>query len=164
MTGLEAKRHLDVYVGVDSEEDLVLLIVNEALNLIGDLAFHTEEHSLFSRVESEWLDLPENTTNIQSVSMDGQQIQNYEIRGLKIRFENSGTYDVVIRTLPPKLEDLEDEIEVHPVFNSAIIAYLRGFYKMMDDDTSQDGARLLAEFKEECIKSFNTLERIRNRR
>lgn len=164
MTGLEAKKLLDTYLSVDAEPELVLTIINEALNLIGDLALHVEEYSIDFGELTGWVDLPSNTTSIQSVSMNDQQIQNYEIRGMKISFENPGTYDVVIRTLLPELVKLEDEIEIHPIFNSAIIAYLRGFYKMMEDDASQDGMRLLAEFKEECLKSHNTLDRIRNRR
>ena len=163
MKGTDVKEHAELYLNTTVEDSAVLMLINESLNMIGDLALNDQEVVITTSVGGEWKPLPDDTTNVKAVYSGNDAVDDWYVRGMRIRFQRPGTYQVVIRQMIPEIESLSDEIQVHPLFKMAILSYVRGMLKMIDDDQSADGQALLAQFKEESIKAFNLLERIRNR-
>lgn len=163
MTGTEVKEHVDLYLSTDVEDNKVLMLINESLNMIGDLALNDQEVTITTNGDAEWKSLPPDTTNVKSAYKGSDVVNDWFVRGTKIHFQSPGTYHVVIRQMVPEITDLSDEIMIHPLFKMAILSYVRGMFKVIDDDESRDGQALLAQFKEESLKAFNLLERIRDR-
>ena len=163
MKGTDVKEHAELYLNTTLDESKVLMLINECLNMIGDLALNDQEVTITTSNAGEWKALPFDTTNVKAVYEGTSAVDDWYVRGMRIRFQRPGTYQVVIRQMIPEIESLSDEIQVHPLFKMAILSYVRGMLKMIDDDESRDGQALLAQFKEESLKAFSLLERIRNR-
>lgn len=166
MTGVQAKEQAELYVGAEIEE--ALIIINECLNIIGDAASHFDEEDIpiAAVTNGTWVELPSDTTSIIKVENDsGIPISEWESRGTRLRVLTGGVpdgdYSAIIRRMVPVLADLEEEIDIHPLFNTAIVLYLRSFAKLADDDSSPDGDKQLQMFNAELAKAHGTLEQIR---
>ncbi len=162
MTGNDIKNYLELYLTTTVDSDKVVLIINECLNIIGDLALNYEVIEV-TPGENGWGKLPEDTTAVVSVEQNGKPYDNWTTRGLSIKLGSLGVYDVVLRRMIPQIEELADEIKIHPLFKSPIIAYTRGMWKVIENEDSQDGHRLLEQFKEEALKAYNILKNVRER-
>ncbi len=162
MTGNDIKEHLELYLSTTVDSEKVVLIINECLALIGDLVLCYDEIEL-SPGDGGWDQLPENTTAVVSVTLDGKAYDNWTSRGTSIHFGELGVFNAVIRRMANEIKSLNDSIDIHPLFKPALIFYTRGIWKIIEDDTSQDGHRLLEQFKEESLKAYNIIKRIRDR-
>lgn len=157
------KRAAELYVGATIEEPNAILIVNEALEKIGDFALNHVEHSVTAE-NSDWYDLPNDTTAILFVTDAlGILYNQWSSRGTKICFEEAGTYKVHIRKMVDRINSLEEEIKIHPLFHQPIIAYVRGFLKLMDEDTSTDGKEQIQLFENGVALAYQMLSNIRKR-
>lgn len=163
--GSDVKLAAEVYLNTDDLEDShVLLFINEALDLIGDLALHVQEVTFTTTSANQWCDLPEDTTSIQSVTnSSGKIVDDYKVQGMKVQFADPGVYTMVVRRMVPKVNNLNEPIVIHPLFNAAIISYVRGMLKKRDHDESQDGNSLVGQFWQECAKAHGILLKIRSR-
>lgn len=161
MTGQEAKELAELYLGAEIPEALV--IINEALNIIGDMALNHDDVTIPAGSIGSWVSLPSDTTAvIKVVDSNERPSSSWELRGLKLRLnEGEGDHSVVIRRLVTPLQNLSQDIDIHPAFYSSIVFYLRAFSKLADDDTSTDGKEHLALFQSEVQKAHMTLMQIR---
>lgn len=161
-TGNDIKVAAELYTGASLEPEEVILIINEALDTIGDLALHDTEVSVVAEEKNKWCNLPEDTTAILCVSdKAGQNYNGWTTNGTKIKFEDVGEYLVGMRRMVPKISTLDDKIVIHPLFRKAILAYTRGFIKLMDDDQSSDGMAQMQEFVNVVGVANKTLKDIR---
>lgn len=163
-TGEHVKRAAELYVGaeMDSEEDAIL-IINEALETIGDLALNSEDYPVIAE-NAEWNELPKDTTAINYVlDSDGKIYQEWTSDSTRIKFTKPGSYIVNLRRMVPQITSLDEEIQIHPLFHKPIIAYVRGFMKLMDDDQSADGQAQMQDFANSVGLAHQTLSNIRKR-
>ena len=164
MTGDHVKQSAELYVGSDLDPADALLMINEALETIGDLALYYNDLDVVRPAGVSWVSLPANTTAIIVIYDEfGEVYEEWTSRGTKVNIVAPGDYKVVIRQMVPKLTLLANEIQIHPVFNPAIIAYVRGFMKMRDDDSSPDGQAQMQRFTEEVQKAHMILSALRKR-
>lgn len=161
-TGNDIKVASELYTGASLEPEEILLIINESLDTIGDLALYDTEVSVVAEGKNEWCSLPEDTTAILYVEdMTGQNYNGWTTNGTKIKFQDVGEYLAGVRRMVPKISSLDDNILIHPLFRKAILAYTRGFIKLMDDDQSSDGMAQMQEFVNIVGVANKTLKDIR---
>ena len=67
MKGTDVKEHAELYLNTTLEDSAVLMLINESLNMIGDLALNDQEVMITTSVEGEWKPLPDDTTNVKAV-------------------------------------------------------------------------------------------------
>lgn len=160
MTGAEIKRLAGLYIpGIEIEDSEAVAVINEALSILGDLGLVYGQITVEAEA-GDWLYLPEDATIVSVVlERDNSAYVNWKIRGNRIMFEDSGEFTINARRVPPLLTEILDEPDIHPMYQRCIVNYLRGFFKVKDDDTSQDGHRMLAKFEEDAMRTFNILRR-----
>ena len=165
MTGDYVKQSAELYVGSDLDPADALMIINEATETIGDLALNYNEIDIvIAGGGNSWVSFPSDTTAIIIVYDEfGEIYELWSSRGTKVKIEDAGDYKAIIRQMVPKLTSLANEIQIHPLFNTAIIAYVRGFMKMRDDDSSPDGQAQMQKFTEEVQKAHVMLSAMRKR-
>jgi hypothetical protein len=91
----------------------------------------------------------------------GEPYTYFDNQDTEIKFRDAGTYEVRIRRMPVPLTDLAQTPEVHPLFHNALTFYVRGWWKMKDDDENQDGLAQIARFEQSASKAFTILARKR---
>lgn len=157
MKGNDLRPLVETYIRAEIEPETLVLMINECLDAIGDRAL------LYKNVEmilnaGEWQNLPNNVTAIMEVTSSGGELYgDWQTLGSLIKVLDSGGYHLTIRMMPPRISSLDEEIEIHSLFNHAILCYLRGITKKSDDDMSQDGAEQLQMFQAEVQKAHETL-------
>lgn len=158
----QMRQKAEMYCGVAIADDILLDVVNEALETIGDLAFIDEEIEITAPDDS-WVELPETTTKIINVMKGDKTYQQWQTRGYSIKFVEPGTYTVTVQRMPNKVEIITDIPECHILFHKAIVTYLRGFVKLTKDDNNQDGHKLIEQFNSEIGRVAGMIQSNRKR-
>lgn len=161
--GSYIKRAAELYVGATVSDEDVIMIINEALESIGDNALYTEIVVINAENVNSFYDLPKETTSINYVTKDDKPYSDWTSDGTRIKFANQGSYNVHINRMVPLIDNLDDEVKIHPLFHTAIVAYVRGFLKLMDDDQSQDGLTQMQLFNNGVALAHKTLSELRKR-
>lgn len=161
-TGEYIKRSAELYVGAELDNDDAIIIINEALETIGDLALHIENYNINAE-GTDWCELPSDTTAINYITKGGAIYSEWSSDGTRIKFADAGTYLVNLRRMVPQITTLGDEIQIHPLFHKSITAYVRGFMKLMDDDQSADGQAQMQEFTNGVGLAHEILKNVRKR-
>lgn len=160
MFAIEIKELAELYIpGLEIDDGEAVSVINEALSILGDLGLVYGKITVEAE-KGKWFYLPEDATVVSVVTKaDDAPYMHWKIRGRAIMFEDSGTYVIHARRIPPPIQNILDEPEIHPMYQQCIVTYLRGFFKVRDDDSSEDGHRLLGKFEEEALRAFNALRR-----
>ncbi len=131
MTGKDIRFSAELYVGRDIEDDIVLCVINEALDSIMDLGLVFEEEGINAEA-GVWTTLPKTVTNILSVEdSNGEPYDKWEQKRNRIRLAHSGAYTINYRISPTHIQSMDEEPDTHPIFHRAIVNYLRSFILMI---------------------------------
>lgn len=161
MKGSDLKPLVETYVGTNIDSETLILMINECLDAIGDRALLYKEFDMILNA-GEYKSLPDNVTAIIEVVTSNRELYtDWQTLGTLIRVLDSGGYYITARMMTPHISSLDEEIEIHSLFNYAIICYLRGISKKIDDDMSQDGTEQLQIFNAEVQKAHETLLSVR---
>lgn len=153
----------EIFCGVSIEDDIAIGLVNEGLAMIGDLTNNYEDVELTS-TNREWIELDSKITNVVTVTKsDGAPYSGWTTRGMSIRFDENGVYNVTVQKMPEEVTSVLDTPDCHPMFHRALVTYLRGMVKLIRNDQSAIGAQLLQQFEQEITRVNAVLERSRQR-
>ena len=159
MTGTDIQQSIQRYLGASVAPADVIAVVNECLDAIGDRALihDTIPLTLVARV---WEELP-NVTSIIGVLVNNKPYNKWQTKGTSIRVHDAGDYVVKVRKMADHIDGIGDTVEIHRLFHFSILCYVRGTFKLFDDDESADGHKLIQQFEEETNKAYETLTKIR---
>ncbi len=153
----------EIFCGVSIEDDIAIGLVNEGLAMIGDLANNFETVEITSTDRS-LIELGPNITNVVLVTkQDGSPYSGWTTRGMSIRFDEDGVYNVTVKKMPEEVTSVLDTPDCHPMFHRALVTYLRGMVKLIRNDESAIGAQFLQQFEQEIARVSAVLERSRQR-
>lgn len=164
MTGLEIKAAVDLYLDDTTDSTDALTAINEAISIIGDMALIFDTHSATSYEANVWYNLPESCTYVDEINInDGKNTiyTGYRIKGNQILFSNAGNYIIHYRRQPNVLTSLSNTPEIHVVYHSALVTYLKAWARLKDDEENIDGQRLITQWEKDIQRAFNTLRRKR---
>lgn len=157
MKGNDLKPLIETYIRAEIEPETLVLMINECLDAIGDQALLHKNIEVILNA-NEWQNLPNNVTAVIEVTnSNGELYTDWQTLGSLIKVLDSGGYHITARMLTPHISSLDEEIEIHALFNYAILCYLRGISKKADDDMSQDGSEQLQMFLAGVQKAHETL-------
>jgi len=164
MTGLQIKAAVELYIDDTLESTNVLTAINEAISIIGDMAL------VFDKVESDykanmWYPLPAGCTYVDEVNIcDGTNsvYTGYRIKGNEILFGSSNRYIINYRRQPRGIASLNDTPEIHEAYHQPIVTYVKGWVRLVDDEDSNDGLRLMAQWEKDIQRVYNMLKRKRS--
>ena len=158
LTGLEIKSLVEKYVDITIDSDDALEVINEAMDKIGDLGLVYGQVTLVAEADTPYR-MPADATIVTVILEDGETADGWTFRGGAIRFARAGTYTIIARRNPEHIELIEEELDLHPSYQRSVVTYLRGWFKLKDDDESPDGHRLMQQFRAEVDHTFALLRR-----
>lgn len=161
MTGQEILKEAERYNGFSIPEQDALAWINEALLRMGDLGlvYGVVEARMEPHISYE---LPPDAIHVVRVeTFEGHPYEHYRLIGSQIVFSHAGDFRIIARKVPPKMDFLSEEPQVHVLYHPAIVMYVRGMAKLKDDEANQDGHRLVQMFEEESARVFSSLQRKR---
>jgi len=139
--------------------DQIIDLVNETLDKIADMTDNFTIQTFNSVQSNSWNELDTRTLSIIEVRDSGEQIHNnWKVQNAEIYFYESGSYEVLTKTMPNLVSAVSDTPDCHPIFYRPIIDYLRGMTKLRNDDTSQDGLRLVKSFYEQIKRAAKVID------
>lgn len=160
MTVEELLRSAALYADDDIEQVDALTAVNEALIKIGDMAFVHDETTLAGVAPGVWHPLPSDLTSVVSVKdVRGRDYPRFKVMGAMISFGNPGDYKIRYRRMPKRVTEMSDTPEVPAVFFAALATYLKSWFKLKEDEDSEDGMRLRQEFSIDVQRAYNVMLR-----
>jgi hypothetical protein len=145
--------HVDGFIDfIDGREWL-----NDALAALGRRAA-VYDSAVIDATAMEFYALPEGALDITGVEdASGRFYTFYEVVGDKIRFADSGSYNIVFRRLPAKIAAPEDVPEAHEIYHSALALFVAARL-IAREGNSQEAARLMAEFESRVTDAFKVLK------
>jgi hypothetical protein len=162
MTGTDIVARAQRYVDDTIDSDDALVAINEAIDKLGDLGLIYESANITAGTANGWYPLPVDMTSLVSVSDgNGNNYEDFQQRGLEIHFSASGVYTVFYRKHPEGIAVLTETPPVHVSYHDTLCTYLKGWFKLKDDDESPDGLRLMSQFENDAAKVFSILRRKR---
>ena len=160
MTGQELKDKVKRYMNKEPSDDDVLDGIQEAMNELGvrNHLIDTEDISAAAKDENT---LPNNYIRVIKVEIpeENKYYFNYLIDGNKIRFANEDDYKIYYQKHPETYKDLSEELPMHPMLQKCVLDYVKGHCKVIINDTSEDGHRLLQQFTEKSMMAYEVLTR-----
>lgn len=139
--------------------DQIIDLVNETLDKIADMTDNFTIQTFNSVQSNSWNELDTRTLSIIEVRDSEEQIHNnWKVKNTEIYFYESGSYEVLTKTMPNLVSETADTPDCHPIFYRPIIDYLRGMTKLRNDDTSQDGLRLVKSFYEQIKRAAKVID------
>jgi len=164
MEGTYFKERVEDYLNTTLEEQEVVDAINDCLFAIGDRALNYSEITILvddSNV-GKWIKPEESVTAIiRAFDDNGRETNKWSTRATEFKFDEEGTYKVEVRLMPEPISSISDEVDIHPLFNHAILCYLKGYFKLRDDDSSIDGQRLMQEWQTWLEWAYQTLKKAR---
>lgn len=166
MTGEQIRERVERYVD-DSTDDLdALAAINEALAILGDQGLIYETLGFIADA-GVWYNLPIDCTYVSHVTRSigantFSSYINYQIEGNSILFSDDGSYIIHYRRNPASLTSLAQSPDVHQSFHQCIVTYCKSWFKLKDDDESQDGLRLAQQWERDIQRVYNALNRKRS--
>jgi hypothetical protein len=162
MTGAQMHNNAAAYVGAAIDESDALVAINEAIDKLGDMGLVHGSANIVAGSATAWYPLPDDLTSLVSVDDgDGEDYRSFAQNGSHIRFAEPDTYTIYYRKHPTGVESLADTPCVHVSYHDVICTYLKAWAKMREDDKSQEGSRLMAQFERDAAKVFGILRRRR---
>lgn len=162
MTGAEIRRSAEVYVGKSIETDMALLGINEAMRKIGDMGLLYGEITVNNALADEIYLLPKDLVHLfVIVDSEGNAYSNYVIMGDRIIFKDSGSYVIHARKLADKLENLEDEPNIHEAYHGSLVEYLRRFVIEATSGEPKEKVGYYEVFERDVVNVFQMLRRRR---
>jgi len=159
MLGTEIQTKAERYIDADISDNSILDGIEEFLNWLGNKGY-VEGTILLDVEEDTFYTLPYNIIRITKIEdpEEDEFYYNYIVDGDKIRFGDEGTYRIFAKK-HPSISALADSLGLHLMLEGATLKYVKGYCKLEIDDTSQDGARLVTEAKEDATRAYQILKR-----
>lgn len=161
MTGNDIKDKADRYTSADITEDTIIDAIQDAFNWLGSKGYIIDTLLLEDIDADTFYSLPKDLVRIIKVEKpeENEYYYDYLIDGNMIRFGSEGTYRIFAERNPPMVNDMTTELPLHPMLANCVSNYAKGYAKVSIDDTSEDGHRLLQQFRQDAMLAYNTLKR-----
>lgn len=161
MTGEDILDKIKNFVDVNVGEDQVMDGIEEAINWLGVYAYAIDKIDMTGSEGKKVYDLPDNIILIMYVEdiEEEEYYYNYLVTGNEIRFKDDGNYYVVAQVQPEMIENIDDEISLHPMLQNCILTYVKGFVKMANDDESEVSWRYIEKFERDAMRAYEALKR-----
>lgn len=141
---------------------LGILAVNEALDKLGDMGLVYDSTIVTAASDDAWVDLPATLTSLVSITdSEGKAVNSYVQRGMQLRLPIAGDYIIGYRKHPDHIANEKDTPPVHQSYHDVLCTYLKGWWKLRDDEDSADGLRMMQKFEADAGRVFSILRRQR---
>ena len=160
MTGNDLKKKVERFTDLTLKDNFILDGIQEAINKMGNRG-HIIDTTEINATENEFNDLPDSLIRVIKVEIKDEEkyYYNYLIDGKKIRFKDSDTYNVFYQKQPFELDDLTDELEMHPMLQQPVLTYLKGFIRLSQEERQESGWQYLQMFEQESEMAYQYLVR-----
>lgn len=173
MTGDEIIRHAEKHTEGQKIDDIFgVQMINECMLMDIGIDARLMEETTIEAEEDVWTALPSDFIELVEIDKDGNDYPYYgrhysdfyknefDIRDMKIRFSEDGTYTIRYYRLPNTISDKNETPEVHVLFHMPMTFYVAARYKKENWQDNPDYQRLLNEYyayKAEALKQFRKL-------
>ncbi len=97
--------------------------VNDCIHEMGEKVWPEKNMSFVAEAGHVYI-LPNDFVSVIALTKDGRPYRRYIIRNDKLLFPDSGTYDLAYRSYFKRLESVEDEISLSPMYMLPMVKYL----------------------------------------
>lgn len=160
MTGQDIIEKTKRYISREPDTDLVIDAIQSAINWLGNKGYIIDKIDIEAEPDG-FYEFPEDIIRVIKVEIpaENKYYYSYIIDGNLIRFQDKNEYRIFAEKHPFKYQNRHEEIPMHPMLQGCVEDYVKGYCKLSIDDTSQDGHRLIQEFKENSAKAYQVLKR-----
>ena len=164
MTPANIKEKVERYLTKDNiENEIILDGIEESISWLGNMGY------VINTINEEFEEklfytLPKDVLGVIKVEDIEEETyyENWKVDGNLIRFGETGKYRIFLNRNPIFPTGIDEELDIHPLLQYAILDYVKGFCKVTIDDTSEDGHRLMQKFKEDALKAYKMIRRNRD--
>lgn len=160
MTGRDILEKAERYIGRKPDELVVIDGIQEAINWLGNKGYIIDTINVNATAKQRY-DLPSDLIRIIKIEnqKENKYYYNYILDGNRIRFGDDGEYKIFAEKHPFLIENIDKDLNLHSMLEGCVLTYVKGHCKVVLDDTSEDGHRLLKKFKEDAVMAYRTLKR-----
>lgn len=164
MTPEEIKTKVERYTKKsDIDIDYIMDAIEESINWLSNMGYIID--SIKDNYDAkEFYELPNDIVGLIKVEdvEEDEMVEDYVVDGNLIRFGEEGEYRIFAERQPKIPSSSDEELELHPSLQYAILDYTKGFIKVSTDDRSEDGHRLMQKFQEDSVKFYQSIVRGKN--
>lgn len=163
MNGQEIKDKVERYLDMTLKDNLIIDGIQEAINKLG-IKGHVIDTILLEEIEieeGEFYNMPSDWIRVIKVEKpdDNEYYYNYLIDGDLIRFQEVNKYRIFAQKHPFKYNDLDDNIDLHPMLVSCILDYVKGFVRLTNTDQNKVAWQYVRKFEEDTLQVYQLIKR-----
>lgn len=160
MTGEDIKEKIERYTDLTLRREKILDGIQEAINKLGVRNHIIDTIDIEAEKEQPY-EMPKNFIQVIKVEIpeESKYYYNYMIDGNLIRFKNGNKYRIFSQKHPFDYENLNEELKIHPMLQSCILTYVKGFVRLSNNEGNEVGWNYIKQFNEESREAYQILKR-----
>lgn len=160
MTGQELKDKVERYTDMTFKRDTIIDAIQESINKLG-IRGHIIDTIDIEAESEEFYELPKDIIRVIKVEVPEDSVYYYDylVDGNLIRFHEDNFYRIFAEKHPFKYQNLNEELELHPMLQDCILTYVKGYIRLSNDDKNEIGWNYMQQFREESMQAYEYLKR-----